>query len=545
MKKGMVYSGTFMGILHGLDAALGAAGRAASSPRGPAGSSPRSSGRWRSRCSRRSSRPSTAARRSSGGSARAIAIPTLYLRGAVVGLGLGYGLTAALAATAMLDPGLVRVRRRGRGVRGGRPRSATRSQASRGRGRVQSWRVYLVQSLLGGFIGAAIGFYLDAAQVAVVVDEVPPLPRRGARAASRSTSTRCSASGASSTWATVNGGVSLLFAEALAGVISWSIPAWLFAINRTFMAAYFRKETAPIKALFTRDGLTQLTQNMIEVLRWGLWMSPIINSFLRPMGEPTWYNQDGAIRTLWAIFQDVRLSPEAFRAWSLQVFIALLAYDSVRILIWLDHMGLRVATLVNLSFLGMDRLDQRLARFLAPAATARCIPEAVKRFTTWAPLLIPYLHPPRQGLGLRLEPGRRPSSARPARASCRRSSRCPLPEQGLARWPAPSSRARPLFAAIRRLKDRFGAHAPSDLVAEQPRVRGDAQGERRGRQPGPRARLRRQPALVRPLDPAGRALFLVDPAQDAGDPARAWPVLGNFPAGARRAVADRARTSTS
>ena len=42
---------------------------------------------------------------------------------------------------------------------------------------------------------------------------------------------------------TVTGGVSLLFAEALAGVISWSIPAWLFAINRTFMAAYFRKET--------------------------------------------------------------------------------------------------------------------------------------------------------------------------------------------------------------------------------------------------------------------------------------------------------------
>jgi methylase of polypeptide subunit release factors len=41
-------------------------------------------------------------------------------------------------------------------------------------------------------------------------------------------------------------------------------------------------------------------------------------------------------------------------------------------------MGLRVATLVNLSFLGMDKLEERLSRFLAPAATARCIPEAVK-----------------------------------------------------------------------------------------------------------------------------------------------------------------------
>ena len=38
----------------------------------------------------------------------------------------------------------------------------------------------------------------------------------------------------------------------------------------------------------------------------------------------------------------------------------------MRILIWLDHMGLRVATLVNLSFLGMDRLEERLARFLGP-----------------------------------------------------------------------------------------------------------------------------------------------------------------------------------
>src|SRR5256885_10425807 len=106
---------------------------------------------------------------------------------------------------------------------------------------------------------------------------------------------------------------------------------------------------------------------MIVVLRWGLWMSPIINSFLRPMGEPTWYNQDGAVRTAVAIVQDARLTPEAFRAWSLQVFTYLLAFDSVRILIWLDHMGLRVATLVNLSFLGVDRLERRLARALGPA----------------------------------------------------------------------------------------------------------------------------------------------------------------------------------
>ena len=132
---------------------------------------------------------------------------------------------------------------------------------------------------------------------------------------------------------------------------------------------------------------------MIEVLRWGLWMSPIINSFLRPMGEPTWYNQDGAIRTVFAIVQDATLTPEAFRAWSLQVFISLLAYDAVRILIWLDHMGLRVATLVNLSFLGMDSLEQRLARFFAPAATARCIPEGRQAVHHLGAAVDPLLHP--------------------------------------------------------------------------------------------------------------------------------------------------------
>ena len=73
----------------------------------------------------------------------------------------------------------------------------------------------------------------------------------------------------------------------------------------------------------------------------------------------------GAIRTLVAIVHDVTSSPAEFRAWSLGVFISLLAFDAVRILIWLDHMGLRVATLVNLSFLGMDRVDRRLARAVA------------------------------------------------------------------------------------------------------------------------------------------------------------------------------------
>ena len=136
------------------------------------------------------------------------------------------------------------------------------------------------------------------------------------------------------------------------------------------------------------------------------------------------------------------MTPDAFRAWSLQVFIYLLAYDAVRILIWLDHMGLRVATLVNLSFLGMDKLEQRLARTLAPAATARCIPEGVKRFTTWGPLLIPFYHPARQGLGSRLERGRGDPEPRAAGGCSAPRLALPFRTRSCCR-PAPSSPARP------------------------------------------------------------------------------------------------------
>ena len=315
----------------------------------------------------------------------------LYLRGAIVGLGLGYAMVLSLSNSELSTRVWFGF---GVGVLAYAGVDLVRDlvYGMKERGGPQPARVYLVHGLLGGSIGAALGFYFDSAQVAVVVAKFHRYLAAGVPPETHTVYPLLSK------WGFINlgevtGGVSLLFKEALAGVISFSIPSWLFAINRTFMAAYFQKEAGPITSLATREGLVGLTQNMIQVLRWGLWMSPIINSFLRPMGEPTWYNQDGAIRTIIAIVQDLRLTHEAFGAWSLQVFIWLLAYDAVRILIWLDHFGLRVATLVNLSFLGMDKLEQRLARFLSPAATARCIPEGVKRFTTWMPLLIPFYIP--------------------------------------------------------------------------------------------------------------------------------------------------------
>ena len=138
---------------------------------------------------------------------------------------------------------------------------------------------------MGGFIGAAIGFYLDASQVAVVVAKYHRYLAVGpAAAALRHLSVREQVGHLE--LGMVTGGVSLLLMESLAGVINFSTAAWLFAINRTFMRAYFWKDATPIRTLFTGEGLVQVGENMIQVLRWGLWMSPIINSFLRPMGGP-------------------------------------------------------------------------------------------------------------------------------------------------------------------------------------------------------------------------------------------------------------------
>ena len=225
--------------------------------------------------------------------------PLLYARGAVVGLGLGIGIVLgvsgwSIGGRAAFGLGF------GAAAYAGVNFLADRFEASKGRARVQPVRVYVIQGLLGGFIGAAIGFYFDATQVKVVTDKFARY------LAVNTPPERFDVRPFLSKWGfidlgTQTGGVKLLFDEALSGVIEWAIPAWLFAINRTFLAAFFQRETTPIKALVSRSGMVGLTETMIQVLRWGLWMSPIIKSFLRPMGDPTWYNQDGAIRTLIAV----------------------------------------------------------------------------------------------------------------------------------------------------------------------------------------------------------------------------------------------------
>jgi cyclic beta-1,2-glucan synthetase len=437
--------------------------------------------------------------------ARSYRDPWLAARGAVVGLGLATGVTGAMSERDMATRAgfgfLV-----GATAYGGVDAARDALRSALGRGSLQAPRFYGVRVILGGLIGAAIGFYLDAAQLAIVIAKFERYTSVGRTPEPFGIYPLVSKWGFMNL-GTVQGGADLLFAEALAGVLSWSTAAWLFALNRTFMAAGFERQAAPIRGMFSAAGLRQLAENSIQVARWGLWMSPIINSFLRPMGEPTWYNQDGALRTIAATFQSLTTSPDAFRAWSLQMFIYLLAYDAVRVLIWIDHMGLRVATLVNLSFLGVDAGERKLARYLAPSSTARCIPEAVKRFATWAPLLLPFYIP------------------RGADWDRAWSAAETLSAQGGDRWA--DLLARPLgerlgllalavlalslvVAAVRLFRRRFGELSPATLTlknaAYELSVRED--GAIVGRSPSRDQDVSRRSYDL--LDPAGRAFYLMD-----------------------------------
>ena len=207
----------------------------------------------------------------------------------------------------------------------------------------------------------------------------------------------------------------------------------------------------------------------------------------------------------------------------------MLAYDAVRILIWLDHMGLRVATLVNLSFLGMDTLEQRLARTLAPAATARCIPEGVKRFTTWGPLLIPFYIPRGKDWDYAWSAAEAIHSREPQGALGFLASLSPSNAVLLSAGAVIASTA--FFTAIRGLRARWGSPSPRTLSLRhslyEMRLREDGEIVSQATERG--ADLSRRSYDL--LDPAGRALFLVDaPAERSGSP-RSWPVVANVAGG--------------
>ena len=267
----------------------------------------------------------------------------------------------------------------------------------RRRRRLSSWRVYLFGTLLGGLVGGALGWYFDTLQLDTVqakfyVYTAIFYPHWGRPIADYGITPLFQRWGQTSL-GPAQGAVKTLYLESLSGVIQWIFAAPLFSINLFFLTALVKRDLKPLRKLFSEDGVRQLVDNAILVLRWGLWMAPIIYTFLKSVPDPSWYNQDGLIRTGVASLVQATQSHQAFVDWSLAVFTGLLAYDWLRVLIWFDHMGLRVATLVNLSFVGGDALDESSARFLGKAQTSRAIPEGLRRFGTWMPLLLPFYIP--------------------------------------------------------------------------------------------------------------------------------------------------------
>ena len=174
----------------------------------------------------------------------------LYARGAVAGFGLAYGITYKLFQWELSDRvtfGLFIGLLASAGV------SILRDavNASKGRGRIQSWRLYFIDALLGGFVGSALAFYLDHSQVPVIVAKFKLYTSAGLSPETYTTYPLVSKWGRIDLGA-YTGGVKMFFNEAFAGVINWAVAAWLFAINRAFMEAYFHKDCTPIKHFFSK-----------------------------------------------------------------------------------------------------------------------------------------------------------------------------------------------------------------------------------------------------------------------------------------------------
>jgi cyclic beta-1,2-glucan synthetase len=451
---------------------------------------------------------------------------TLYARGAIFGFGFAYAIVQKVYLQGMSQRivfGLIVGLAASLGV------SLLRDilYAVKKQGRVQSWRLYIVDSLLGAFIGSALAFYLDASQIPVVVEKLKQYTSIGFSPREYITYPLLNKWGRIDL-GTYAGGSKLLFTESLAGVINWSIAAWLFAVNKVFMQAYFQKDTGPIKFFFSKAGLVELVNHMLYVLRWGLWMSPIIFTFLRMMPDPTWYNQDGAIRTICAIYNNITMSPDAFKDWSLKFFTYILAFDMLRILIWMDHMGLRVATLVNLSFIGMDRLDEKVARFIGPAAAQRYIPDAVKRFTTWAPLLIPFYLPRGRAWDYAWNTSLAMQNASQTGGLLVTLKNLPAPQMlilifsAMILFTSGSFLVRSLARKLekkRQAKHVLGNREYTAVIKDN----GEAYSELVHKE----CDISRRSYDI--IDPCGRILYILDAAEGADSKKRFWPVVGNFP----------------
>ena len=164
------------------------------------------------------------------------------------------------------------------------------------RRRLQDVRVYALGSALGAVVGGGIAWYLDAPQLAAVAQKFAAYATVARAPEAYVIYPLFSKWGAMDLGA-VTGGSRLFFNELLSGVINWSLAAPLFSFNLVLLTALFERRLDPLRGLFSAQGLVGLVEQATRVLRWGLWMAPIIYTFLKMSPDPTWYDQDGAVRT--------------------------------------------------------------------------------------------------------------------------------------------------------------------------------------------------------------------------------------------------------
>ena len=162
-----------------------------------------------------------------------------------------------------------------------------------------------------------------------------------------------------------------------------ALAAPLFSINYVLLDAALRRSLRPIKTLLSPSRRRRLGGAGGARVALG----PVDGAGHQLVPAPVAGTRPGTIRMARSApasqsAPSATQSPADFRQFSLAMFTGLLAYDWLRILIWFDHMGLRVATLVNLSFLGGDRADEAAARFVGHHGRTRAIPDGIRRFGT-------------------------------------------------------------------------------------------------------------------------------------------------------------------
>ena len=166
----------------------------------------------------------------------------------------------------------------------------------------------------GRFHWALLAFYMDATQVPVVMEKIKCICRPGPEPKNYNDLRAVEQVGTGGPGAFTGGVVVLqrsFWRGSLPGPLRRGSPSTGFSCRRSSSGTRRRPP------FLLSGGRRELMVNMLHVVRWGLWMAPIINTGLRMMGEATWYNQDGAVLPWWPFIKTSPVQTRDFQTWEL------------------------------------------------------------------------------------------------------------------------------------------------------------------------------------------------------------------------------------